>query len=97
MVFDQIASLDGNEKPVCKSALFHLRNIVKIREYLTVERTKSLVHAFVTCILDNCNSLLIGFDSEVAAHQELCRTSGDRALKVWSCNSHSEGAALASH
>ena len=61
--FDQTASLDGHVKSVCKSALFHLRNIAKIREYLNVESTKSLVHAFVTCRLDNCNSLLIGSPS----------------------------------
>ena len=29
VVFDQIASLDGHVKSVCKSALFHLRNIAK--------------------------------------------------------------------
>ena len=29
-----------------------------IREYLTVESTKALVHAFDICRLDNCNSLL---------------------------------------
>ena len=45
---------------VCKSALFHLRNIAKIRMYLTSESTKTLVHAYVTCRLDNCNSLLLG-------------------------------------
>ena len=60
---DQTASLDGHVKSVCKSALFHFRNIAKIREYLNVESTKSLVHAFVTCRLDNCNSLLIGSPS----------------------------------
>ena len=48
MVFDQIASLEGYVKSVCKSALFHLRNIAKISEYLTVESTKSLVHAKLT-------------------------------------------------
>ena len=42
-----------------KSAVFYLQNIAKIREYLTVESTKSLVHTFVTCRLDKCNSLLI--------------------------------------
>ena len=63
VVFDQIASL--HVKSVCKSALFHLRNIAKIREYLTVESTKSLVHAFVTCRIDNCNSLLIHSPSYV--------------------------------
>ena len=34
---------------VCKSALFHLRNIAKNRMYLTSESTKTLVHAYVTC------------------------------------------------
>ena len=63
VVYDQTASLDGHVKSVCKSALFHLRNIAKIREYLNVESTKSLLHAFVTCRLDNCNSLLIGSPS----------------------------------
>ena len=60
MVFDQTLSLDKHENLICKSALFHLRNIVKVREYLTVKSTKTLVHAFVTCRLDNCNSLLTG-------------------------------------
>ena len=45
---------------VCKSALFHLWNIAKIRMYLTSESTKTLVHAYVTCRLDNCNPLLLG-------------------------------------
>ena len=40
--------------------LFHLWNIAKIRMYLTFESTKTLVHAYVTCRLDNCNSLLLG-------------------------------------
>ena len=60
VVFDQTLSLEKRVVSVCKSALFHLRNIAKIREYLTVENTKILVHAFVICRLDNCNSLLVG-------------------------------------
>ena len=58
VVFDQTLSLDKHVNLIFKSALFHLRNIVKVREYLTVESTKALVYAFVTCRLDNCNSLL---------------------------------------
>ena len=53
-------SLDKHANLVCKSALFHSRKFVSIREYLTVESTKALVHAFVTCRLDNC---------QLAAHQ----------------------------
>ena len=59
-VFDQTLSLNKHVNLICKSALFHLMNIVKVREYLTVESTKALVHAFVTCRLDNCNSLHSG-------------------------------------
>ena len=60
VVFDQTLSLEKHVNSVCKVALFHLRNIAKIREYLTVDNTKILVHAFVICRLDNCNSLLVG-------------------------------------
>ena len=45
---------------VCKSAFFHLRNIPKIRKFLTTETTKALFHAFVTSKIDYCNSLLYG-------------------------------------
>ena len=61
VVFDQTLSLDKHVNLICKSALYHLWNIVKVSECLTVESTKALVHAFVTCRLDNyCNSLLTG-------------------------------------
>ena len=60
VVFDQTLSLEKHVNSVCQAALFHLRNIAKIREYLMVDNTKILVHAFVICRLDNCNSLLVG-------------------------------------
>ena len=58
--FDQTLSLVKHVNSVCKAALFHLGNIAKIPEYFTVDNTKILVHAFVICRLDNCNSLLVG-------------------------------------
>lgn len=60
VVFDQNLSLDKHVNSIGKSVLFHLRNIVKVKEYLTFKSTKALVHAFVTRRLDNCNSLLTG-------------------------------------
>ena len=45
---------------ICKSSFYHLRNIARIRRFLSEESTKALVHAFVTCRLDNCNSLIYG-------------------------------------
>ena len=61
---------------VCKSAFFHIRNISRIRKFLSVSSTKALVHAFVTCRLDNCNSLLYGLPKHlIAISPELCGTA----------------------
>ena len=37
---------------------FHLRNIFKIRKFLSYDVCKTLIHAFVTARIDYCNSLL---------------------------------------
>ena len=60
VVFDNESSLDKQISAICKSAFFHLRRIAKIRSYLTEEATIALVHAFITCRLDNGNALLFG-------------------------------------
>ncbi|CAH3170871.1 unnamed protein product, partial [Porites lobata] len=39
---------------------FHLRNIFKIRKFLSYDTCKTLIHAFVTARIDYCNSLLYG-------------------------------------
>ena len=43
---------------VCKSAVFHLRNISRIRRYLTAAATEQVMHVFVTRKLDVGNALL---------------------------------------
>ena len=43
---------------ICKSASYHLRNISRIRKFLSMKTTEILVHAFVSSKLDHCNSLL---------------------------------------
>ena len=45
---------------VCKSFFCHLRNIFKIRKFLSHDTCKSLIHAFVTGRIDYCNSFLYG-------------------------------------
>ena len=48
---------------ICKTSFFHIRQIVRIRRFLSDESVTILVHAFVTCLtcrLDNCYSLLYG-------------------------------------
>ena len=47
-----------------KNILSSYRDISRIRKYVSVENTKTLVHAFVTCRLDNGNALLYGLPTE---------------------------------
>jgi hypothetical protein len=45
---------------ICSAAFYHLYNIRRMRKFLNKSHTETLIHAFVTCRLDYCNSLLYG-------------------------------------
>ena len=53
-------SLDKHISHICRSAYLEIRKISSIRQYLTIQATKTLVSAFVLSKLDYCNSLLSG-------------------------------------
>ena len=42
------------------SSFFYLHNIKKIRKFLSADFTAMLIHAFISCRLDYCNSLYYG-------------------------------------
>ena len=56
--FDAEMRMESHVTAVCKSAIFHLRNISRIRHYLIAEATEQVIHAFVTSRLDVGNALL---------------------------------------
>ena len=45
---------------MCRSALYHLRNIGSVRKHLTETAAAQLIHSLVTTRIDYCNSLLVG-------------------------------------
>ena len=59
-IFDYTLSMIPQVNSVCKSAFYLLRNIARIRKYLSPKTTEFLVHAFVSSKLYFCNSLLYG-------------------------------------
>lgn len=60
IMFDEDMSLDKHVTSTYKACFFHLRNISKIRDCLSLADTEKLIHAFITSKLDNTNSLLYG-------------------------------------
>ncbi|XP_068675423.1 uncharacterized protein [Montipora foliosa] len=56
--FDDRMAMNVHVGMVCKKAFKGLYNIRQIRKLLSVESTKTLIHAFVTCHLDYCNSIV---------------------------------------
>ena len=83
VVFDSTMSMLPHVNSLCKSALYHLRNISRIRKLLCTKITETLVHAFVTSKLDHCNSLLYDVQKYVIKKLQLgaeCRGSTDYKL-----------------
>ncbi len=60
VILDSNLSFENHISNVTKTAFFHLRNIFKLRNMLSVSDAEKLVHAFMTSRLDYCNALLGG-------------------------------------
>jgi len=60
VIFNSIMDVENFINAKCKAASYCLRNISKVRRYLTHDATKTLVQAYVLTKLDYCNSLLCG-------------------------------------
>ena len=59
--FDSKLSMSTHISKLCSSAFFYQHNISRIYKFLSPVETKSaVVHAFVTCRVDYCYSLLYG-------------------------------------
>ena len=48
VIYDQHLNMSQRVHSVCRTGYYHLRNIGRIRRYLTLDATKTLVHALVT-------------------------------------------------
>jgi hypothetical protein len=59
-IFDSQLNMVDHVNAMCRSCYVHIRNIGKIRPYLTQAATEKLVHAFISSCLDQNNSLLYG-------------------------------------
>ena len=59
-MFDSEMRMHDQVSSVCRSGYAGLHSFGRIRRYLNDDAAKTLVHAFITCKVDNLNSLLAG-------------------------------------
>ena len=74
-IFDSHVNLEKHTMNTCKTAFYHLRNIVKIRNSLSQDNAETLVHAFFSSKLDFCNALLLAYPNWLLIGCSMYKTS----------------------
>ena len=59
-ILDSTMNMEAHINSVCRNAYLQLRNLSRIRRFLSKEATETLVHSFITTKLDFMNGLLYG-------------------------------------
>ena len=80
VIYDQHLSMSQHVHSLCRTGYYHLRNIGRIRRYLTLDATKTLVHALVTSRLDYCNSLRYGLPANHLAKMQRLQNACARVI-----------------
>ena len=71
-----------------KFANYHLRNIGRIRKYLTAESTKSFVISLVTSRFDYCNGLLCEIPEELICEPQTVQNNAARVITLTQKHDH---------
>ena len=80
--FDKTLSMNQQVSSVSKSYFYQIRNIGRIRPYITENACKTLVCSLVTSRLDYCNALLYGLPASVIQRlQRIQNTSARNATR----------------
>ena len=86
VIIDSELSFNTHISQVTKTAFFHLRNISRIRAYLSLDDAKTLMHAFVFSRIDYCNALFAGLPKKTTDRLQLVENAAARVLtktKKW--------------
>ena len=79
VIFDQAMSMTSNVKSIIKSINFHLRNIYRIRRFITSESCQHLTRSLILSRLDYANSLHYGITSK---DRKRLQTLQNRAARI---------------
>ena len=77
---DSYVNFDEHIKNICRIALYYIRNIAKIRKFLSYDTAKNLMHAFFTSRIDSCNALLFGLPNFLIQRSQYVLNSAARGI-----------------
>ncbi len=80
VILETDLSFSSHVKAVTKSAYYHLKNIARIRCFVSSEDLEKLVHAFITSRVDYCNGLLTGLPKKTIRQLQLIQNAAARFL-----------------
>ncbi len=82
MILETDLSFSSHVKAVTKSAYYHLKNIARIRCFVSSHDLEKLVHAFITSRVDYCNGLLTGLPKKSIRQLQLIQNAAVRLCKT---------------
>ena len=80
VIFDADLNFSKHFSNITKTAIYQIRNIAKIRSFLSFSDAQTLIHAFVTNHLDYCNSLFSGLPKKSINRLQLVQNTAARVL-----------------
>ncbi len=80
VIIDPDLNFECHIRNVTKSSYFHLRDIARVRPFLSQADRENLIHAFITSRLDYCNVLLSSVSKKVVGQLKLVQNATARVL-----------------
>lgn len=71
VIIDSDLNFRKHISSISKTAFYHLRNITKVRSFISLSDAEKLVHAFIPSRLDYCNALLAGITKQALHRLQL--------------------------
>ena len=88
LLYDTVMSMEHPVTAVCKAGFFHLRNVSRIRKYISRYTAEILLHAFITSRLDFCNSLLYGLPKQTTERLQHVQNAAARMVALTHKHEH---------
>uniref|UniRef100_A0A3Q3N5J5 Reverse transcriptase domain-containing protein n=1 Tax=Mastacembelus armatus TaxID=205130 RepID=A0A3Q3N5J5_9TELE len=80
VIIDSDLYFNNHIKSITKSSYYHLKNIARIKGFLSKQDAEKLVHAFIFSRLDYCNGLFTGLSKKSIRQLQLIQNAAARVL-----------------